>query len=107
MCVSRAVANLSTLSEYCLPYVKVGGCFIAYKAGQLDEELKSAERAVKLLGGEIADVHRLTLPDTDIDRTFVVIKRRQPPLRNIQERRDCRRRSRCSRLIEYSNENYD
>ena len=75
VCVSRAVANLSTLSEYCLPYVKVGGCFIAYKAGQLDEELKASERAVKLLGGEIADVHKLTLPDTDIDRTFVVIKK--------------------------------
>ena len=57
VCVSRAVANLSTLSEYCIPYVKVGGCFIAYKAGQLDE------------------VHKLTLPDTDIDRTFVVIKK--------------------------------
>ena len=75
VCVSRAVANLSILSEYCLPYVKVGGCFIAYKAGQLDEELKASERAVKLLGGEIADVHKLTLPDTDIDRTFVVIKK--------------------------------
>lgn len=75
VCVSRAVANLSTLSEYCLPYVKVGGVFIAYKAGQLDEELKASERAVKLLGGEIAQVHKLTLPDTDIDRTFVVIKK--------------------------------
>ena len=75
VCVSRAVANLSTLSEYCLPYVKVGGVFIAYKAGQLDEELKASEKAVKLLGGEIAQVHKLTLPDTDIDRTFVVIKK--------------------------------
>lgn len=75
VCVSRAVANLATLSEYCLPYVKVGGVFIAYKAGQIDEELKASERAVKLLGGEIVDVHKLTLPDTDIDRTFVVIKK--------------------------------
>ena len=74
VCVSRAVANLSTLSEYCLPYVKVGGVFISYKAGQLDEELKASERAIKLLGGEIKEVHKLTLPDTDIDRTFVVIK---------------------------------
>ena len=75
VCVSRAVANLSTLSEYCLPYVKVGGVFISYKAGQLDEELKASERAIKLLGGEIKEVHKLTLPDTDIDRTFVVIKK--------------------------------
>lgn len=75
VCVSRAVANLSTLSEYCLPYVKVGGVFIAYKAGQIEDELKAGERAVKLLGGEITDVHKLTLPDTDIDRTFVVIKK--------------------------------
>lgn len=75
VCVSRAVANLATLSEYCLPYVKVSGVFIAYKAGQIDEELKASERAVKLLGGEIVDVHKFTLPDTDIDRTFVVIKK--------------------------------
>ena len=75
VCVSRAVANLATLSEYCLPYVKVGGVFVAYKAGQIDGELKASERAVKLLGGEIVDVHKLTLPDTDIDRTFVVIKK--------------------------------
>lgn len=75
VCVSRAVANLSTLSEYCLPYVKAGGVFISYKAGQLDEELKASERAIKLLGGEIKEVHKLTLPDTDIDRTFVVIKK--------------------------------
>ena len=75
VCVSRAVANLSTLSEYCLPYVKVGGVFISYKAGQLDEELKASERAIKLLGGEIKEVHKLTLHDTDIARTFVVIKK--------------------------------
>ena len=75
VCVSRAVANLSTLSEYCLPYVKVGGVFIAYKAGQIEDELNAGERAVKLLGGEITDVHKFTLPDTDIDRTFVVIKK--------------------------------
>ena len=55
--------------------MKVGGVFISYKAGQLDEELKASERAIKLLGGEIKEVHKLTLPDTDIDRTFVVIKK--------------------------------
>lgn len=76
VCVSRAVANLSTLSEYCLPYVKVGGIFIAYKASNLDEELKASENAVKLLGGEIENVKKITLPDTDIERTFVVVRKK-------------------------------
>lgn len=75
VCVSRAVANLATLAEYCLPYVKVGGVFIAYKAGRIEDELAASARAIKLLGGETAMVHKLTLPDTDIDRTFVVIKK--------------------------------
>ncbi|RAZ27361.1 16S rRNA (guanine(527)-N(7))-methyltransferase RsmG, partial [Klebsiella oxytoca] len=49
-CVSRAVANASTLSEYCLPFVKVGGCFVAYKSGKIEEELEQGRKAVKLLG---------------------------------------------------------
>ena len=44
LCVSRAVANLATLSEYCLPYVKVGGCFIPYKSGEIDEELNNSKK---------------------------------------------------------------
>ena len=51
-CVSRAVANLSTLSEYCIPFVKQGGCFISYKSGSVDQELIQAEKAVKILGGQ-------------------------------------------------------
>lgn len=54
VCVSRAVANMSTLSEYCLPFVKVGGCFIAYKGPDCEEELMSAENAIEKLGGSIA-----------------------------------------------------
>lgn len=54
VCVSRAVANMSTLSEYCLPFVKVGGCFIAYKGPDCEEELSSAENAIRKLGGSIA-----------------------------------------------------
>ena len=50
--VSRAVANLSTLSEYCLPYVKIGGLFIPYKSGEIEEEVKNAETALKILGGK-------------------------------------------------------
>lgn len=75
LCVSRAVANLSTLSEYCLPYVKQGGYFISYKSGNIDEELKESARAVKILGGEIVNTSKLTLPGSDIDRSFVIIKK--------------------------------
>lgn len=54
--VSRAVANLSTLSEYSLPFVKVGGLFISYKAEKADEEIKKAEKAVSVLGGKIEKI---------------------------------------------------
>ena len=73
LCVSRAVANLATLSEYCLPYVKVGGMFIPYKSGEIDEEVKGSKKAVKVLGGEIEDVVKFELPGTDIGRSFVKI----------------------------------
>ena len=75
MCVSRAVANLSTLSEYCLPYVKVGGSFIPYKSGEIDEELNNSKKAVQILGGQIEGVVKFQLPDTDIGRSFVKIKK--------------------------------
>ena len=71
--VSRAVANLSSLSEYCIPFVKTGGLFVPYKSGSVDLELSEAEKAIKVLGGEYRDTVRFTLPDTDIDRTLVVI----------------------------------
>ena len=73
LCVSRAVANLATLSEYCLPYVKVGGMFIPYKSGEIDKEVKGSKKAVKVLGGEIEDVVKFELPGTDIGRSFVKI----------------------------------
>ena len=75
LCVSRAVANLATLSEYCLPYVKVGGCFIPYKSGEIDEELNNSKKAVQILGGKIEEVVKFQLPDTDIGRSFVKIKK--------------------------------
>ena len=75
LCVSRAVANLATLSEYCLPYVKVGGCFIPYKSGEIDEELNNSKKAVRILGGKIEEVVKFQLPDTDIGRSFVKIKK--------------------------------
>ena len=73
LCVSRAVANLSTLSEYCLPFVKKGGSFVSYKSGDSDEEIRQSENAVDLLGGKIETVKRFMLPDTDIGRTLVKI----------------------------------
>ena len=77
-CVSRAVANLSTLSEYCIPFVKQGGCFISYKSGSVDQELIQAEKAVKILGGQREEVVRFSLADTDMDRSFVVIRKAKP-----------------------------
>ena len=76
-CVSRAVANLSTLSEYCLPFVKQGGCFISYKSGKIEEELSNAENAVKVLGGNVKEVVKFSLMDTDMDRSFVVVEKKK------------------------------
>lgn len=73
LCVSRAVANMSSLSEYCLPFVKVGGRFIPYKADGCDEEVKTASKAVNILGGKIRKIESYVIPDTDICRKFVVI----------------------------------
>lgn len=75
LCVSRAVANLSTLSEYCLPFVKIGGAFIPYKSGNVDEELMQSGNAVKTLGGCIESCEKMQLPDTDISRSFIIIKK--------------------------------
>ena len=65
LCVSRAVANLSSLSEYCLPFVKTRGFFISYKSGEVEEELKAAKRAVSILGGGIERVEKFSLPGGD------------------------------------------
>ena len=75
LCVSRAVANLSTLSEYCIPFVKQGGLFISYKSGEIDEEVSHAEKALHLLGSEIQEVEKFVLPRTEIWRSFVKIKK--------------------------------
>lgn len=74
-CVSRAVANAATLSEYCLPFVKVGGSFIPYKSGKIDDELDAGKKAIKTVGGEIKDVVRFQLASADADRALVVIKK--------------------------------
>ncbi len=75
LCVSRAVSNLSTLSEYCLPYVKEGGIFISYKSGKVQEEVRAGEYAVKVLGGKIDNLSYFTLPGSEMERSLVVIKK--------------------------------
>lgn len=74
-CVSRAVANLSTLSEYCLPFVKIDGSFVSYKSGEIQEELAVAKKAIFLLGGHFDQVIPFRLDGTDLGRSFVVIKK--------------------------------
>ena len=73
--VSRAVANLSSLSEYCLPYVKQQGIFVSYKASDVEEEVREAKKAVTVLGGNLEKTVEFQLPDTDIDRTLLVIQK--------------------------------
>lgn len=77
LCVSRAVANLATLSEYCIPYVKKDGMFVPYKSGEIDEELEQSKKAVHVLGGKIQDVVKFQLPGTEIGRSFVKIRKIQ------------------------------
>lgn len=78
ICVSRAVANLSTLSEYCVPFVKVGGSFISYKASAIEEEVQNSKKAVKILNCKINDVIKMKLTDfnhNENERSFVVIEK--------------------------------
>lgn len=75
ICVSRAVANLSTLSEYCIPFVKEDGYFISYKAGESEEEINKSKNAIKILGGKINKVEEFVLPGTDVSRVFVFIRK--------------------------------
>ena len=74
-CVSRAVANLSTLSEYCLPFVKEGGFFFSYKSGDIEAETECAERAIAKLGGAVEGIVKFSLIEADAERSFVMIKK--------------------------------
>lgn len=75
LCVSRAVANLAALSEYCLPFVKQSGYFISYKSVNIDEEIEQAGKAIKVLGGMLENPTTVQLPDTDIYRQFIMIQK--------------------------------
>ena len=78
LCVSRAAANLSTLSEYCVPFVKVDGYFISYKSGKVQEELDASRHAVDILGGKVEKCLNYALADTDMERSLVVIHKLKP-----------------------------
>ena len=77
-CVSRAVAALPVLAEYGMPFVKKGGYFIPYKSVKTEEELQEAKHAIKLLSGKIEDIIAFSIPDTEIERTLIVIEKTAP-----------------------------
>lgn len=77
LCVSRAVANMTTLSEYCLPFVKPGGQFISYKSEKVLQEADTAKHAIFLLGGKIKEQVEFYLPNSDIYRNLFVVEKVQ------------------------------
>lgn len=74
---SRAVANLSTLSEYLIPLVKVGGKVISMKASEAQEEINQAQKAIDVLGGKINKIEEFNLPQSDIGRTIIIIDKQK------------------------------
>lgn len=73
--VSRAVANLTVLSEYCIPYVKVGGYFVAMKGPAVEEEIKQSKNAIRLLGGKIEHIEKVQIEDSDLNHNLVIISK--------------------------------
>jgi 16S rRNA (guanine527-N7)-methyltransferase len=75
ICISRAVASLNTLSEYCIPFVKKGGYFISMKGPDVEGELKESENAIKILGGKVTDKKIITLPMSEINHSLIIIEK--------------------------------
>lgn len=75
LAVSRAVANLTVLLEFCLPYVKVGGYFVALKGPAIEDEIKAAEVALKVLGGKIEEIIEVDIEDSDLKHNLLVVKK--------------------------------
>ncbi len=71
--VSRAVAKLNVLCEFCLPFVKIGGLFAAYKEAKVEEEVEEARNAIEILGGKLKEIRKIKLPNSDIVRSLVII----------------------------------
>ncbi len=78
ICVSRAVAPLNVLSEYCIPFVKVGGYFAAYKSNIISQEITNSDNAIKKLGGKLKEIKEICIPGTDIIRKIVIIEKVEP-----------------------------
>lgn len=75
LCVSRAVAHLSVLSEYCIPFIRLNGDFVAYKSGNIQEEFEESQNAIDILGGSIEEKVDFTIPCSDMKRTFIHIQK--------------------------------
>lgn len=77
LCVSRAVANMSVLSEYCIPFVKKGGKFISYKSGNIENEVENAGNSIYKLGGKLSEIVDFSMTDSTtgekLGRSLVVI----------------------------------
>lgn len=73
--ISRAVANMSTLSEYLLPFVKIGGIAICMKGPNIEDELNNAKKAINILGGKVKDIINYSIPDTDLKYNLIIIKK--------------------------------
>ena len=76
--VSRAVAKLKVLCEYCLPFVKIGGMFIAYKEKEIEKEVEEAQKAIQILGGRLKEIKKVQIPSSDIVRSLVIIEKMSP-----------------------------
>ena len=75
LCVSRAVSNLATLSEYCLPFIKVGGYLLAYKGPGAEQEAEDAAKALKILGGRLVGIRETTMEEYGLDHRILVIEK--------------------------------
>lgn len=80
LCVSRAVANLSVLAEYCIPFIRVGGIFIPYKSGNIEQEVDNSGKCVDILGSHVDKVLKFKLLNTETERSFVkIVKTKNTP----------------------------
>lgn len=75
LATSRAVANLAVLSEWCVPFVKKDGLFVAYKSAALSDEIKDGKKAVRILGGRVENIFNTQIPETDNQRSFVFVRK--------------------------------
>ena len=78
LCVSRAVSNMATLAEYCLPFIKKGGYLLAYKGPDCEQELKDAEYALKVLGGRAVDIRDVSVNEYGLEHKILVIRKVRP-----------------------------